>query len=165
MKELEIRELIKKEVKNALVEELKDMQHLKLEDIKTILRNYPSYKKRIEKIKEEIEYVKSDNYVMIIHKEEGMNVQGTKEYKSEYEKKEDKIEVLNIKYNNYLNLVKKVEETLELLKGNDYYMIIHYRYFDKMTVDNIIEKMHISFGSYKRHHHLLMKEFKSLFCL
>ncbi len=50
MKELEIRELIKKEVKTAVEYEMKDIHNLRIEDCKTLLKNYSKLKRRIEKI-------------------------------------------------------------------------------------------------------------------
>ncbi|WP_156298998.1 hypothetical protein [Streptobacillus canis] len=165
MKELEIRELIKKEVKTAVEYEMKDIQHLKIEDSKVLLKNYPSYKRRVEKIKFDIDYIGSPEYVPINFKEEGINVQGTKEYKSELEKKEEKIEKLKKELKDYTDVINKIERALNILKKNEYYMILELKYFNNLNLDVVLETMHISYGSYKRHHNKLIKEFKSLISL
>ncbi|WP_156299909.1 RNA polymerase sigma factor [Streptobacillus canis] len=62
----------------------------------------------------------------------------------------------------YKDTVDKIDMILKALKKEKYYEIIELRLFENKTVQETMEIMHISYGTYKRYRYKLVKLFSRL---
>lgn len=103
-----------------------------------ILRNYPKYQKRIEV---EIENLKNPQ----IKKSCGPGGQGgnTYEFKSEMEQIEELKQRISNNISRYEEIIFRIDECLSMVKDHKDYVFIKMRYFDKMTYEDIAEKLDV----------------------
>ena len=104
-----------------------------------ILRNYPKYKKRIEV---EIENLKNPQ----IKKSCGPGGQGggSYDYKSEMEQIEELKQRISNNISRYEEIIFRINECLSMVKDHKDYGFIQMKYFDKMTYEEIAEKLGVS---------------------
>ncbi|ALF24739.1 DUF1492 domain-containing protein [Fusobacterium nucleatum] len=107
-----------------------------------ILRNYPKYQKRIEV---EIESLKNPQ----IKKSCGPSGQGgnSYDYKSEVEQIEELKQRISNNISRYKEIIFRIDECLNMVKDNKDYPFIQMKYFDKMTYEEIAEKLGVSLMS------------------
>ena len=107
-----------------------------------ILRNYPKYQKRIEV---EIENLKNPQ----IKKSCGPGGQGGNnyDYKSEIEQIEELKQRISNNISRYKEIIFRIDECLNMVKDNKDYPFIQMKYFDKMTYEEIAEKLGVSLMS------------------
>ena len=107
-----------------------------------ILRNYPKYKKRIEV---EIENLKNPQ----IKKSCGPGGQGggSYDYKSEMEQIEELKQRISNNISRYEEIIFRINECLSMVKDHKDYGFIQMKYFDKMTYEEIAEKLGVSLMS------------------
>lgn len=107
-----------------------------------ILRNYPKYQKRIEV---EIENLKNPQ----IKKSCGPGGQGggSYDYKSEMEQIEELKQRISNNISRYEEIIFRINECLSMVKDHKDYGFIQMKYFDKMTYEEIAEKLGVSLMS------------------
>ena len=107
-----------------------------------ILRNYPKYKKRIEV---EIENLKNPQ----IKKSCGPGGQGggCYDFKSEVEQIEELKQRISNNISRYEEIIFRINECLSMVKDHKDYGFIQMKYFDKMTYEEIAEKLGVSLMS------------------
>ena len=107
-----------------------------------ILRNYPKYQKRIEI---EIENLKNPQ----IKKSCGPGGQGggSYEFKSEMEQIEELKQRISNNISRYEEIIFRINECLSMVRDHKYYDFIHMKYFNKMTYEEIAEKLGVSLMS------------------
>ena len=101
-----------------------------------ILRNYPKYQKRIEV---EIENLKNPQ----IKKSYGPGGQGggNYEFKSEVEQIEELKQRISNNISRYKEIIFRIDECLNMVQDHKDYNFIQMKYFDKMTYEEIAEKL------------------------
>lgn len=101
-----------------------------------ILRNYPKYQKRIEV---EIENLKNPQ----IKKSCGPGGQGggNYEFKSEVEQIEELKQRISNNISRYKEIIFRIDECLNMVQDHKDYNFIQMKYFDKMTYEEIAEKL------------------------
>ena len=101
-----------------------------------ILRNYPKYQKRIEV---EIENFKNPQ----IKKSCGPGRQGggNYEFKSEVEQIEELKQRISNNISRYKEIIFRIDECLNMVQDHKDYNFIQMKYFDKMTYEEIAEKL------------------------
>ena len=101
-----------------------------------ILRNYPKYQKRIEV---EIENLKNPQ----IKKSCGPGGQGGNnyDYKSEVEQIEELKQRISNNISRYKEIIFRIDECLNMVKDHKDYNFIQMKYFDRMTYEEIAEKL------------------------
>ena len=111
----------------------------KMEDI---LSNYPKYQKRIEV---EIENLKNPQ----IKKSCGPGGQGggNYEFKSEVEQIEELKQRIANNISRYKEIIFRIDECLNMVQDHKDYNFIQMKYFDKMTYEEIAEKLGVSLMS------------------
>ena len=104
-----------------------------------ILRNYPKYQKRIEI---EIENLKNPQ----IKKTCGPGGQGGNnyDYKSEVEQIEELKQRISNNISRYEEIIFRINECLSMVQEHKDYEFIQMKYFDKMTYEEIAEKLGVS---------------------
>ena len=107
-----------------------------------ILKNYPKYQK---KIKIEIENLKKPQ----IKKSCGPGGQGGSnyEFKSEMEQIEELKQRISNNISRYEEIIFRIDECLSMVKDHKDYNFIQMKYFDKMTYEEIAEKLGVSLMS------------------
>ena len=111
----------------------------KMEDI---LSNYPKYQKRIEV---EIENLKNPQ----IKKSYGPGGQSGNnyDYKSEVEQIEELKQRISNNISRYKEIIFRIDECLNMVQDHKDYNFIQMKYFDKMTYEEIAEKLGVSLMS------------------
>lgn len=111
----------------------------KMEDI---LSNYPKYQKRIEV---EIENLKNPQ----IKKSCGPSGQSGNnyDYKSEVEQIEELKQRISNNISRYKEIIFRIDECLNMVQDHKDYNFIQMKYFDKMTYEEIAEKLGVSLMS------------------
>jgi phage transcriptional regulator, rinA family len=101
-----------------------------------ILRNYPKYQKRIEV---EIENLKNPQ----IKKSCGPGRQSGNNYnfKSEMEQIEELKQRISNNISRYEEIIFRIDECLSMVKDHKDYNFIQMKYFDRMTYEEIAEKL------------------------
>lgn len=101
-----------------------------------ILRNYPKYQKRIEV---EIENLKNPQ----IKKSCGPGGQSGNNYnfKSEMEQIEELKQRISNNISRYEEIIFRIDECLSMVKDHKDYNFIQMKYFDRMTYEEIAEKL------------------------
>lgn len=101
-----------------------------------ILRNYPKYQKRIEV---EIENLKNPQ----IKKSCGPGGQGghSYDYKSEVEQIEELKQRISNNISRYEEIIFRIDECLSMVQDHKDYGFIQMKYFDRMTYEEIAEKL------------------------
>ena len=101
-----------------------------------ILRNYPKYQKRIEV---EIENLKNPQ----IKKSCGPGGQGgnSYDYKSEVEQIEELKQRISNNISRYEEIIFRIDECLSMVQEHKDYGFIQMKYFDRMTYEEIAEKL------------------------
>lgn len=101
-----------------------------------ILRNYPKYQKRIEV---EIENLKNPQ----IKKSCGPGGQGggCYEFKSEAEQIEELKQRISNNISRYEEIIFRIDECLSMVQDHKDYGFIQMKYFDRMTYEEIAEKL------------------------
>ncbi len=107
-----------------------------------ILRNYPKYQKRIEV---EIENLKNPQ----IKKSCGPSGQGggSYEFKSEMEQIEELKQRISNNISRYEEIIFRIDECLSMVQDHKDYGFIQMKYFDRMTYEEIAEKLGVSLMS------------------
>lgn len=107
-----------------------------------ILRNYSKYQKRIEV---EIENLKNPQ----IKKSCGPGGQGgnSYDYKSEVEQIEELKQRISNNISRYKEIIFRIDECLSMVQDHKDYSFIQMKYFDKMTYEEIAEKLGVSLMS------------------
>lgn len=164
MNKVELIKVVKSEVKKSITDNIPNIiNEINKNDFKTVeqlLYYYPLYINKIKVIKHDLDNI--DNISILKNFSNDVNVQYSKEYKADIEKKEDKRERLIEKLARYEYTVKKIEIALEYLKEDDYYNIIPCKYFNKMKNIEILEKLHIEQSTMTRHKNRLIREVKEM---
>lgn len=103
-----------------------------------ILRNYPKYQKRIEV---EIENLKNPQ----LKKSCGPGGQGggNYEFKSEVEQIEELKQRISNNISRYEEIIFRIDECLSMVQDHKDYGFIQMKYFDRMTYEEIAEKLGI----------------------
>lgn len=111
----------------------------KMEDI---LRNYPKYQKRI---KMEIENLQNPQ----LKKSCGPGGQygNNYDFKSEMEQIEELKQRISNNISRYEEIIFRIDECLSMVQDHKDYDFIHMKYFDKMTYEEIAEKLGVSLMS------------------
>ena len=107
-----------------------------------ILRNYPKYQKRI---KMEIENLQNPQ----LKKSCGPTGQsgGIYEFKSEMEQIEELKQRIANNISRYEEIIFRIDECLNMVQDHKDYDFIYMKYFDKMTYEEIAEKLGVSLMS------------------
>lgn len=141
------------------------MNYLQKKDVKTLLYNYDKYLKEIDFINEQIkEYEKKYNFLGSIEIKKD-NIESSHIYNSDFEKKINEIDKLNIKKLKLEYITKKIDDVLDIISTNKYNDIIVLKYFEKLPINDILNKLDISYRTYCRYNELLIQEIKSLLIL
>ena len=76
-----------------------------------------------------------------------LNNQNTFEYKSELEKLEETRDRIYHNIQRYEEILFRIDEALDMVKGHKYYDFIPMKYFSKMSYESIAEKFDINVSS------------------
>ena len=111
-------------------------QQIIFRKMEEILRNYPKYQKRIEV---EIENLKNPQ----IKKSCGPGRQSGNNYnfKSEMEQIEELKQRISNNISRYEEIIFRIDECLSMVKDHKDYNFIQMKYFDRMTYEEIAEKL------------------------
>ena len=111
-------------------------QQIIFRKMEEILRNYPKYQKRIEV---EIENLKNPQ----IKKSCGPGRQSGNNYnfKSEMEQSEELKQRISNNISRYEEIIFRIDECLSMVKDHKDYNFIQMKYFDRMTYEEIAEKL------------------------
>ena len=117
-------------------------QKIVFRKMEEILKNYPKYQKRIEI---EIENLKNPQ----IKKSCGPGGQGggNYEFKSEVEQIEELKQRIANNISRYKEIIFRIDECLNMVQDHKDYNFIQMKYFDKMTYEEIAEKLGVSLMS------------------
>ena len=107
-----------------------------------ILRNYPKYQKRIEV---EIENLKNPQIKKSCRP--GGQGGGNYEFKSEMEQIEELKQRISNNISRYEEIIFRIDECLSLVQDHKDYSFIQMKYFNKMTYEEIAEKLGVSLMS------------------
>lgn len=107
-----------------------------------ILRNYPKYQKRIEV---EIENLKNPQIKKSCGP--GGHGGGSYDYKSEMEQIEELKQRISNNISRYEEIIFRIDECLSMVQDHKDYGFIQMKYFDKMTYEEIAEKLGVSLMS------------------
>ena len=107
-----------------------------------ILINYPKYQKRI---KMEIENLQNPQ----LKKSCGPSGQGGSnyDYKSEMEQIEELKQRISNNISRYEEIIFRIDECLNMVQDHKDYSFIQMKYFDKMTYEEIADKLNVSLMS------------------
>ncbi|AYZ73425.1 RNA polymerase sigma factor [Fusobacterium necrophorum] len=155
MTEKEIRKIIQKEISDKMLE-LKNIHESKntFQKVEKMLWYYNSFKRRIVKLQEGLDEV-------ILKKCSGIagGFGNTKyEYKSELEKIEDIQERDKIMISKMQTVIDLVEFGLNEVKTDKHYSILTLRYFERLSLEDIAERLDISVITVKRNKSRLINE-------
>ncbi len=111
-------------------------QKIVFRKMEEILRNYPKYQKRI---KMELENLQNPQ----IKKSCGPGGQGgnSYDYKSEVEQIEELKQRISNNISRYEEIIFRIDECLNMVQDHKDYGFIQMKYFDKMTYEEIAEKL------------------------
>lgn len=114
----------------------KQEQKIIFRKMEEILRNYPKYQKRI---KMEIENLQNPQ----LKKSCGPSGHGGNNYdfKSEMEQIEELKQRISNNISRYEEIIFRIDECLNMVQDHKDYNFIQMRYFDKMTYEDIAEKL------------------------
>lgn len=101
-----------------------------------ILRNYPKYQKRIEV---EIENLKNPQIKKVCGP--GGQGGGNYEFKSEVEQIEELKQRISNNISRYEEIIFRIDECLSMVQDHKDYCFIQMKYFDRMTYEEIAEKL------------------------
>lgn len=128
-------------------------------NIESLLYKYNDYKIRIKNLEKKIEGLKNGEQIISL-KYDSENVQGSKLYKSDIDKRMDLI-------NNYTKQISKYEQVIDTLDINladleneKYFEIIPMKYFEKRTLEDIAETLNIDVSTVKRNKKRLINKLK-----
>ena len=119
-----------------------DEQKIIFRKMEDILSNYPKYQKRIEV---EIKNLKNPQ----IKKSCGLGGQSGNnyDYKSEVEQIEELKQRISNNISRYKEIIFRIDECLNMVQDHKDYNFIQMKYFDKMTYEEIAEKLGVSLMS------------------
>lgn len=144
---------IKKLIREILEEENRNKEPSTYNKVELMLEYYNSFKKKIQLLQEELNYVvikKQVNYdVVLAH---------NYEYLSDLEKVELKKEELKSKILKYENVIDLVDLGLNGIKNDKYYDLILLKYLENYSVKDIIKKLEIDRSTYFRNKNRLLLE-------
>ena len=117
-------------------------QKIIFKKMEEILRNYPKYQKRI---KMEIENLQNPQ----LKKSCGPGGQGggNYEFKSEMEQIEELKQRISNNISRYEEIIFRIDECLSMVQDHKDYSFIQMKYFNKMTYEEIAEKLGVSLMS------------------
>lgn len=151
--------IIEKLIDDKIEMKLKDISTLKNKDIKILLYNYNKYKNRIQILKDKIE----QNDFNILNKGQLIErVQGGAIFKNPFDIIEENKEKTLKELNRLQYIVSIIKKGLDIIKDDVYYDIIKLRYFEKKSVVEILNILHISESNYHKHHSYLIGELRSI---
>ena len=117
-------------------------QKIVFRKMEEILRNYPKYQKRIEV---EIENLKNPQIKKSCGP--GGHGAGCYDFKSEMEQIEELKQRISNNISRYEEIIFRIDECLSMVKDHKYYDFIYMKYFNKMTYEEIAEKLGVSLMS------------------
>lgn len=144
---------IKKLIREILEEENKNKEPSTYNKVELMLEYYNSFKKKIQLLQEELNYVaikKQVNYDAVLAH--------NYEYLSDFEKVELKKEELKSKILKYENVIDLVDLGLNGIKNDKYYDLIVLKYLENYSVKDIIKKLEIDRATYFRNKNRLLLE-------
>ncbi len=118
-----------------------------------LLKKYKSFKKRIRVLNQQLENVQLRKCVTF-----GEIRVENKEYLSEYEKIENKKIEIKKSIGMYEAVISLIEQGLESIKDDKYYLIIEMRYLDRVKIEEIAEKIGVDESTVKRNKNRLIDE-------
>ncbi len=154
-KKEDIQKMIEEEVGKRL-NELNKINESKstYQKVQEMLKFYKSFKKKVERLENN-----SDNVIL----KKSVGIAGTIggssfEHKSEIEKIEEIKEQNKILLEKLYKVIELIEFGLNEIKNDKYYEIISMKYFDRMTYEQIAEKLNYSAITIKRNKSRLLNE-------
>ena len=112
----------------------------KMEDI---LYAYPKYQNRMREEQKHLTNIELEKSYRL----KELNNQNSFEYKSELEKLEETRDRIYHNIQRYEEILFRIDEALDMVKGHKYYDFIPMKYFSKMTYEAIAEKFDINVSS------------------
>ncbi len=129
-------------------------------NVESLLYSYNDYRTRIKSLEKRIEDLKNGEQIILVNFD-SENVQGTRIFKSDIDKRMDLI-------NNYTKQISKYEQIIDIidlnlndLEKDRYFKIIPLKYFEKKTLEEISFILNIGITTVKRNKNRLIKELKS----
>lgn len=122
--------------------------------VQEMLRFYKSFKKKIERLE-------NNDGEIVLKNSVGMGgaIGGNSfEYKSELEKKEEIKEQNKILLEKLYSVIDLIESGLSEIKNDKYYEVISMKFFDRMSYEQIAEKLNYSVITIKRNKSRLLNE-------
>lgn len=112
----------------------------KMEDI---LYAYPKYEHRMREEQKHLTNIELEKSYRL----KELNNQNSFEYKSELEKLEETRDRIYHNIQRYEEILFRIDEALDMVKGHKYYDFIPMKYFSKMSYESIAEKFDINVSS------------------
>lgn len=162
MTDTKLNTIIDSKIKLKFEEIFIQLGYLEKKNIKTLLRNYNQYKRTLEQINNNILHLENGDFE-IIKITQDINIQKSLQYKSELEAKEDLMLAMKKKRDNYKYLLNLIDNMLDIIQNQKYSDIIYYRLIENKSVDEVLEHMHISLDTYKRHYKKLLESMQSIY--
>lgn len=145
-------------IANTVIDKLEDKNKLTvcetpIKKTEKLLNYYNVFKKKLEKKEELLENI-------VIKKSSGIagGGNGSFEFKSELEKKEDKKEKLLDLFDKYEQIIKMVDLALEEIKDDKYYEIIELLYFKKYRWEDVEDELGVDNSCIYRNRKRLITE-------
>ena len=114
--------------------------HKKIEDV---LYAYPKYQNRLREEQKHLTNVELEKSYRL----KELNNQNCYEYKSELEKLEEARDRIYNNIKRYEEILFRIDECLDMVKGMKYYDFIPMKYFNKKTYEEIAEEFDINVSS------------------
>lgn len=169
MTEDKVVNIAKKVAKETFYEELDQIVKLELKttsDLKEVLRDFPTYSKRLKIIESKIEQLQEDeSYSIKSIQFDKDNIQMSLKYASPLELKLEKIEKLKQTHKAMTYMHYRLGIALEILKQSedDYnYKIFEEIYFNKKRQAEISDEYHVGIRHIKRINNLYLKKLKGI---
>lgn len=160
------KEEILKFIKNEIKEYSKNKNHLEIEDVESLLFNYYKYKSKIKVLINKLEEIEKGNFTILKNNSlENERVQGSLSFKSDFEIFEEEKEKINKTINRLNYIVNQVNLAIEVIKNDEYYSLIEYRYLKGYSINKVLEELHITNSTFKRNKKRLIKQIRSILFL
>ncbi|EDK89455.1 hypothetical protein FNP_1682 [Fusobacterium polymorphum ATCC 10953] len=118
-------------------------QKVVFKKIEDVLYAYPKYQNRLKEEQKHLTNVELEKSYRL----KELNNQNCYKYKSDLEKLEETRDRIYHNIQRYEEILFRINEALDMVKGHKYYDFIPMKYFNKMTYEYIAEKFDINVSS------------------
>lgn len=137
---------------------MKDNRQTPFQKTEILLYNYNNFKEAIKDKEEKIDEIKAEGLRKKSSSITSFTTGGSFEDKSELEKTEEKIDILNYNIQTTKNFIQVIDAAIETLKDDPYFEIISMRYFEGQTREDIAEYFEVDVRTITRNKNRLINQ-------